>query len=155
VTGAAEAPDPTAAIAGARRPLEGVVSAGQPTPQELERAAAAGVRTVVNLRADGEAGFEWEAEAAERLGLRYVRIPIGGPGDLTRENAERLDAALREAQGPVLVHCASGNRVGALLALREAWFAGRAPAAALAVGIDAGLTKLEAATREKLGLPPP
>jgi uncharacterized protein (TIGR01244 family) len=126
----------------------------QPTPDELERAAAAGVRTVVNLRADGETGFDWEAESAERLGLRYVRIPIRGAVDLTPDNAARLDAVLRDAPGPALVHCASGNRVGALLALREAWHRGQDPAAALAVGLDAGLTNLEPVIREKLGLPP-
>jgi hypothetical protein len=53
----------------------------------------------------------------------------------------------------VLLHCASANRVGALLALREAWHRGAEPQAALAVGIEAGLTGLEPATREKLGLP--
>jgi protein tyrosine phosphatase (PTP) superfamily phosphohydrolase (DUF442 family) len=82
--------------------------------------------------------------------LRYVELPIAGASDLTRENVERLDRALRDAlpAGPVLLHCASGNRVGALLALRETWLRGAEPEAALALGRAAGLAGLEAKTRE-------
>jgi uncharacterized protein (TIGR01244 family) len=135
--------------------LRTVRSTGQPTAQELEHAAEGGVRTVINLRTDGEPGFEWEAAAVERLGLLYVHIPIGGPGDLTRENVARFDAALDAAiaRGPVLVHCASGNRNGALFALREAWRESTPPDRALAIGRAAGLTGLEPAVRTLLGLP--
>jgi uncharacterized protein (TIGR01244 family) len=153
--GAAEPPAAAAAIPGAWTPLDGVLSAGQPTPPQLEHAARAGLKTVINLRSEAEAGFEWERAAAERLGLRYVPLPVAGAADLTRENVERLDRALREALagGPVLLHCASGNRVGALLALREAWLHGAEPEAALAFGRASGLTGLEPQTRELLGLP--
>jgi len=143
-------------IPNAKTPLEGLLSGGQPTPEQLEQAARVGFETVINLRTDGEPGFEWEAQKVESLGLRYVRIPIGGAPDLTRANAQRLDDALRDAlgQGPVLMHCSSGNRNGALLALREAWIRGAAPEAALALGSAAGLTRLEAEVRRLLDLPP-
>lgn len=139
-----------------RMPFEGVWTGGQPTPEQLEQVALARWRTVINLRADGEPGFEWERETAERLGLRYVHLPIHGAADLTRTNVERLDSELRDAlvAGPVLLHCASGNRVGALLALREAWLRGAEAEAALKLGLAAGLAGLEPATRELLGLPP-
>jgi len=44
---------------------------------------------------------------------------------------------------PVLVHCMSGNRVGALFALRAFWLQGMSAVEALAVGRRYGLTKLE------------
>ena len=142
------------AIRNARVPLDGVLSGGQPTLEQIEAAAASGFATVINLRTPKEPGFEWEPEAVERSGIRYVHIPVDGASGLTRENVERIDAALRAAlaEGPVLLHCASGNRIGAALALRAAWLEGAEPEAALKLGLAAGLTRLEPHIRKTLGL---
>jgi uncharacterized protein (TIGR01244 family) len=147
---------PLVALRNARVPLDGVLSGGQPTREQIEAAAKAGYRTVINLRTPEESGFEWEAEAVERLGMRYVSIPVAGSEGLTRENVERIDAALVAAaeQGPVLLHCASGNRIGAVLALRQAWIQGVEPEAALKFGRASGMTGLAGTTRELLGLEP-
>ena len=141
-------------IKNARIPITGVLSGGQPTPEQIEDAARAGFHTVINLRTDEEPGFEWERETVEGLGMRYVQIPVTGASGLTRENVERIDAALSEAleAGSVLLHCGSGNRIGAVLALREAWLRDADAGAALDHGLASGLTKLEPATRELLGL---
>jgi protein tyrosine phosphatase (PTP) superfamily phosphohydrolase (DUF442 family) len=63
--------------------------------------------------------------------------------------AEKLDAILAEADGPVLVHCGSGNRVGALLALRAS-INGASDEEALELGRQAGLTRAEAVVLERL-----
>ncbi len=141
-------------IPNARVPLEGVLSGGQPTPEQIEAAARAGFRTVINLRTEQEPGFEWEREAVEKLGMRYVQMPVTGPESLTRESVERFDAELRRAQeaGPVLLHCASGNRIGAILALRAAWVQGVDPEQALEYGRASGMTRMEKSARELLGL---
>lgn len=145
------------AIPNARVPLDGVLSGGQPTAEQIAAAGRSGFRTVINLRTDAEDGFAWEGPAVESAGMRYVRVPVDGAEGLTRETVQRVDAALGEAlaAGPVLLHCGSGNRIGAVLALRAAWIEGVAPADALHVGLASGLTRLEGATRERLGLPPP
>jgi uncharacterized protein (TIGR01244 family) len=141
-------------IPNARIPLEGVLSGGQPTTEQIEAAARAGFRTVINLRTDQESGFEWEREAVEGLGMRYVQIPVAGADGLTHDNIELIDAALREARqsGPVLLHCGSGNRIGAVLALRAAWLQKIDAAEALDYGLASGLTRLEGKTRELLDL---
>ena len=92
-------------IPGARIPMAGVLSGGQPTRQQIEAAAVGGFGTVINLRVDQETGFEWEAETVEGLGMRYVSIPVAGSKGLTLENVHQLDAALSEAAaaGPVLL----------------------------------------------------
>ena len=64
----------------------------------------------------------------------------------------RLWQALQGAPGKVLVHCSTGNRAGALMAL-AAHAQGLPAADALALGKAAGLTGLEPAVRGKLGLP--
>ncbi len=156
-TATAAPPTALVPIRNARVPLDGVLSGGQPTPEQIRAAAGAGYRTVINLRSEQETGYEWEAQLVEKLGMRYVHVPVAGAGGLTPENVERIDAALREAQqaGPVLFHCASGNRIGAVLALRAAWRQDVDAEQALQFGLDAGLTRLEGATRQLLGLPDP
>lgn len=131
-------------------PLPDVVSAGQPSAAELATAKAAGIRRVINLRPPSEdAGFD-EAAAVADLGLPYTVIPVAGPEDLTLATVKRLDEALAEGEGPVLVHCASANRVGALLALRAAWLQGVKPEAALALGTAGGLTRMAPLVAELL-----
>ena len=144
-------------IRNARVPIAGVLSGGQPTEEQFEAAAAAGFRTVINLRTEKEPGFEWEAELVEELGMRYVLIPVAGAQGLTQKNVKRLDRALGKARdlGPVLLHCGSGNRIGAMLALRAAWIEDQSPEDALAYGRASGLTGLEQTTREILGLSKP
>ena len=56
------------------------------------------------------------------------------------------------AQGPLLLHFATGNRVGALTALKAVWLDGMTPDAALVLGRATGLTRLEPAVRAALGL---
>ena len=134
------------------QPLPQVYTAGQPSEEQLTQAAAAGVRTVIDLRqADEARGFD-EAAAVAGHGLRYVQVPVSGAEGLTVANARALQQALEAARadGPVLLHCASGNRVGALLALIHAKLDGGDTEAAIALGRQAGLTKLEPATRAAL-----
>lgn len=134
----------------AGQPFADVATAGQPSPEQLRAAKAHGLRRIVNLRPHSEPiGFDEAAVAAE-LGIDYVNIPVAGPGDLSADKARALDAALRDAGGPVLVHCASSNRVGALFALR-AQQQGQSAEAALEVGRAAGLRAMEPVVRQLLG----
>ena len=132
----------------------GLKTGGQPDAAQLRAFAADGGKVVIDLRHEDEARGYDETALARELGLRYVRLPIVGAADLDDANAAALDRALKDAQGPVLLHCASGNRVGALLALTAAKYEGLAPEAALELGRQAGLKSLEPVVRERLGIPP-
>lgn len=132
------------------QPRPDLITAGQPSAQQLREAATDGVTTVIDLhRPDEDRGYD-EAAVAEQLGLRYVRLPISGAGDITEANARTLQRLLRQDGGKTLLHCASGNRAGALLALIEARINGVPVEAALAHGRDAGLTSLEPTVRAVL-----
>jgi uncharacterized protein (TIGR01244 family) len=122
-------------------------AAGQPTPAQLAELAREGVRTVINLRGTDEPCEFDEAAEAARLGLRYVTLPIAGPGDLDRERVRRFGTLLDDArrEGGVLIHCASSNRVGAMVALDETLNRGCELADALERGRAAGLKTLEPA----------
>ncbi len=134
------------AEAGAVRPVNGITSAGQPDEPQFKVFADSGYTTVIDIRTEGEDRGLDEAAVLEALGMEYVRLPIGR-GDITIEKARELDALLEGREGPVLVHCASGNRVGALLALRVFDKTGDAELA-LETGRAGGMTRLEDQVRK-------
>lgn len=88
--------------------------ASMPTAADLEEARAMGVKTVVNLRRPAEHADFDEAAAVAALGLVYVNLPISGASDLTDEVIEQAREFLNRAERPLLLHCASANRVGAV-----------------------------------------
>jgi uncharacterized protein (TIGR01244 family) len=115
----------------------------QPAAEAIAALPAAGVRTVIDLRPDAETPDLDEKAVVERSGMVYRSLPIAGAAGLTRANVTAFDRMLTEAkEGKVLVHCASGNRVGALMALRARWVLGKNADEALAIGKAAGLTGL-------------
>jgi protein tyrosine phosphatase (PTP) superfamily phosphohydrolase (DUF442 family) len=104
-----------AGIPNACRLLPGVVTGGQPGAADLQRFADAGGGIVLDLRDPMEPRPYDEPAAARGLGLEYVNVPVGA-GTLNDQTLERVLGVLRGAgDRPVLVHCASGNRVGGAL----------------------------------------
>jgi protein tyrosine phosphatase (PTP) superfamily phosphohydrolase (DUF442 family) len=76
--------------------------------------------------------------------MDYLNLPIAGASDLTLENTKAMEKLIaRIGETPALIHCASGNRVGALMALRASWIDDLGEEAALQIGRDYGLTKME------------
>jgi uncharacterized protein (TIGR01244 family) len=131
-------------------PLEGITTAAQPSAEQLAAAAESGFKVVIDLRGTNEdRGMADEKSTVETLGMSYVALPIDGAGGVTYANATALDKLVAEADGPVLIHCSSGNRAGALLTLRNK-LAGADNESALALGIASGLTSLKPAVEQKL-----
>ena len=131
-------------------PAPGVYVAGALAASDIASLKADGVREVIDLRADAETPDFDEAAAVRAAGLRYANLPVAGADGLTRDRVVAFDRQLRAAKRPVLVHCASGNRVGAMAALRGAWLQGLDADAAVAEGRRWGLKGLEAEVRHKL-----
>lgn len=133
-----------------KRASANMLSAGQPDALQFRAAADAGVQHVINLRPLPEQG-EDQAPMIEDLGMRYHHLPIAGPQDLNAHTVAMLDGLLAEiGDKPTVFHCASGNRVGALLALRAAWHQGKSVDEALEVGRNTGMTKIEPAVAQIL-----
>ena len=133
------------------RASETVLVGGQPSKEVLQEAAEAGYEVVVNFRSRAEDPGYDEAAAAAEAGLAYFRVPVAGASGLTRENVLLFDAVQEQVgDRPALMHCASGNRVGAIHALHGARFEDMSVEEALAYGRRYGLTSLESAVRERL-----
>ena len=134
---------------GTVEPVDGITSSGQPGKESLQVFANAGYAAIIDLRGVQEnRGFD-EPAAVQELGMEYIAFPIEGRDAINFDNAGELDDLIRAQNGPVLVHCGSGNRVGALLALRASLL-GADETAALETGRAGGLTRLEETVRERL-----
>jgi uncharacterized protein (TIGR01244 family) len=95
-----------------RRVTEDLSVAPQISVADVEEAARAGFKTLINNRPDGEdpsqpSGHEIEA-AARAAGLAYFHIPVrGGP---TPEQVETTQRVIENGDKPVLAFCRSGTR---------------------------------------------
>lgn len=134
--------------AGKVEPVDGLSTAGQPDEAAFKVFADSGYAAIIDLRTEGEDRGLDEAAVVEDLGMEYVLMPIGR-GDITFEKAAELRRLLDQYDEPVLLHCGSANRVGALLALQEYAETGDREAS-LEAGREAGLTGLEGAVIEEI-----
>lgn len=129
--------------------VDGMTASGQPDAAALEVFAESGYAAVIDLRGpDEERGFDQQA-AVEDLGMDYINLPVVGRDGISFDNARRLSEILDRYDAPVLVHCGSSNRVGALVAL-GASLDGAEDEVAIEAGRKAGLTRLEGVVRERL-----
>ena len=101
-------------LRGAKFPQPDVLFGGQPTEAQLEAMAADGLGFVLDLRAEGEdRGFD-ESAALQGLDIAYLNLPVDAERLTEPATFERFIETMKKLDGPTLVHCASGNRVGAL-----------------------------------------
>lgn len=132
-------------------PAEHRVASGRLQPGDVTALKQAGVRQVIDLSADSETPAFDEAAAVRAAGIGYHNLPIHGATGLTRANLARFDQLLRQAGAQeTLIHCASSNRVGAMIALRAAMIQAKPVEAAVAEGRRWGLRSMEPAVRERL-----
>jgi protein tyrosine/serine phosphatase len=106
----------------------------QPTPADLRREKARGLKTVICLRS-GPALGSWplEREACEMLGLDLHRVNIRGREAPRKSDLLALLDLFAAIQYPVLVHCKSGaDRTGFITAVYLMAIEGRAPEEAAA-----------------------
>lgn len=125
------------------QPVDGITAAGQPDMAALKVFADSGYVAIVDMRGpDEDRGMDDEKGVVEGLGMEYVAFPITSEDELSFDRARELDTLIQTYDGPVLVHCASSNRVGAILALRHS-LNGASDEEALQHGKQGGLTRLE------------
>jgi protein tyrosine phosphatase (PTP) superfamily phosphohydrolase (DUF442 family) len=88
---------------------------GAPGKADLRALAAAGVTTVVDLRA--EHGLVIPEELLAELGITRVAIPIRDGQTPTTEQVARFFEAVDASEGPVYLHCGAGvGRTGTMAA---------------------------------------
>ncbi|WP_321961081.1 TIGR01244 family sulfur transferase [Paraburkholderia sp. J7] len=98
-------------------------SADQITPDDLAAIHAAGYRSIICNRPDGEGGEAQPTSqalrtAAAQLGLQFAYLPVK-PGQITADAAAQFAQLLVDLPGPVLAYCRSGNRATNLYRLAQ------------------------------------
>ncbi|MGQ4277153.1 fused DSP-PTPase phosphatase/NAD kinase-like protein [Pseudidiomarina sp. E22-M8] len=145
------ASDAVTSIYNFSQPAPNHAAGGQPKKHEIGLLADAGVDMVINLRSHPEMTDIHEAQWTTENQLAYYHIPIAGADGLTQENVKLFHQTLwLNEDKNIFMHCASSNRVGAMMALRAAWFQGADQEAALAIGEQYGMTSLRKRVEELL-----
>jgi uncharacterized protein (TIGR01244 family) len=85
----------------------------------IPKLKALGFTSILDLRGPDE-GTASEKEAAESTGLRYFNIPVTDGLPTTFQIIEFAHVVEDPANAPLLIHCGSANRVGAMWALYRA-----------------------------------
>jgi uncharacterized protein (TIGR01244 family) len=120
---------------------QNVYRGAQPTAEGLKSLASLGVKTIVDLR-HGKEHADGERQAAEKIGLRYINVPMSGLTAPTDEEITSILAVLNAADsGPVFVHCREGkDRTGVVIAswriAHDHWSNDRALAEAKSYGMS-------------------
>ncbi len=95
-----------------------VYLAAQPSETDLAKLKEAGLKTVINLRGEGENTKFDEGKALADLGIEpanYHNPGFNSAQTLSDPIFRRVrDLLTNKTNEPVLLHCASGNRVGAV-----------------------------------------
>jgi protein tyrosine phosphatase (PTP) superfamily phosphohydrolase (DUF442 family) len=113
---------------------------GQPTDQAYAKAAASGFRSVLSLRTAGEGvDLMRERSLVEKNNLRYFNIPVVSSTPRPEQADEFLRLVKEKSNHPMLINCASANRVGAFMmifrVLEQGWAENKALEEALKIGL--------------------
>jgi uncharacterized protein (TIGR01244 family) len=87
--------------------------APQISEDDIDEIAAAGFKTIIANRPDGEGGVDQPRMGAirtrsEEKGITFIALPFSGAP--TPEIIERMQSILAEAPAPVLAYCRTGTR---------------------------------------------
>jgi tyrosine-protein phosphatase SIW14 len=94
-----------------------VYRGAQPTTEGFNRLARMGVKTVLDLRENGDRSYR-EARVVTALGMRYVNVPMSGLTPPTEGEITKILALLEAGTADIVfVHCMRGaDRTGAVIA---------------------------------------
>jgi protein tyrosine phosphatase (PTP) superfamily phosphohydrolase (DUF442 family) len=119
---------------------ENFATGGQPTGAAYAKAAASGFSSVLSLRTATE-GIDLRRERAqvESKKMRYFNIPVNSSSPRAEQADEFLRVARDKANHPMLVNCATANRVGAFMMIlrvvEQGWSEEKALEEAIKIGL--------------------
>jgi protein tyrosine phosphatase (PTP) superfamily phosphohydrolase (DUF442 family) len=102
-------------VPNAGQPLPHLLTGGQPSAEQFAKLKASGVEVILDIRDPMEPRPYDEPAEVRRLGMEYVNVSVrqGALDDRTMDAV--LTELRRNRNRPLLIHCASANRVGGAL----------------------------------------
>jgi protein tyrosine phosphatase (PTP) superfamily phosphohydrolase (DUF442 family) len=117
-----------------------VATGAQPTGDAYSKAAANGFHSVLNLRTRREAiDLDRERAQVEKAKMRFFNIPVDSSAPRPEQADEFIRLLKEPANQPMLITCASANRVGAFMTIYRVVVEGWSEDKALAEGKKIGL----------------
>lgn len=107
-----------AGVPNAGKVTEQLYRGAQPRISSLAQLKEVGITTIVDLRAEDAAMRDQEKKEADRLGVRFVSIPVGGWANPTNDEIARFLSLFEGgSKERVFVHCHYGeDRAGVFVA---------------------------------------
>jgi uncharacterized protein (TIGR01244 family) len=124
-----------------------VACGGATTPEAVPELKKMGYKSIINLRLPTEAGanVDAEAEAAKTAGINFYNIPFSGQAPDPKVADQFLDVITSAGNEPAYIHCAAGNRAGAMWMIKrlaiDHWDTDRAYTEAAALGLTSPALK--------------
>jgi uncharacterized protein (TIGR01244 family) len=126
---------------------ESIATGAQPTDNAFAKLSENGFKAVLNLRTANEGvDLAHEQSLVEKAGMKYVNIPVVGSAPKPEQAEEFINAVSDKSNHPMLIHCASANRVGAFVMIyrvvKQGWAEDKALEEATRIGLTSpGLKK--------------
>ena len=100
----------------------------QPSPADLKKWKACGVRTIINLRGDNPGGrYFLEEEACKELDLKFVTFRVFSREAPSRDALHGARKLFEEIEYPAMMHCKSGADRAGLMSVLYLFFHEGAP----------------------------
>jgi protein tyrosine phosphatase (PTP) superfamily phosphohydrolase (DUF442 family) len=126
---------------------ESYATGAQPSDEAFDKLAANGFHSVLNLRtAEEGVDLEKERKLVTQAGMRYFSIPVVSSAPRAEQADEFIRLVKNKSNHPMLIHCASANRVGAFMMIyrtvEHGWTEDMAYEEAVKIGLSSeGLKK--------------
>jgi protein tyrosine phosphatase (PTP) superfamily phosphohydrolase (DUF442 family) len=124
-----------------------VACGGATTPEAVPELKKMGFASIINLRLPSEAGanVEGEAAAAKAADIKFFSIPFSGQSPDPKVADAFLAAITTKGNEPAYIHCAAGNRAGAMWMIKrlvvDHWDTEKAFTEATALGLTSPALK--------------
>jgi protein tyrosine phosphatase (PTP) superfamily phosphohydrolase (DUF442 family) len=124
-----------------------VACGGATTPEAVPEIKKMGYASIINLRLPSEAGanVEGEAAAAKTVGINFYNIPFSGQSPDPKVADQFLATVTDKKNEPAYIHCAAGNRAGAMWMIKrlvvDHWDTDKAYTEATALGLTSPALK--------------
>ena len=124
-----------------------VACGGATTPEAVPEIKKLGFKSIINLRLPTEAGanIDAEAAAAKTAGINFYNIPFSGQSPDPKVADKFLETIKSPGNEPAYIHCAAGNRAGAMWMIKrlvvDKWDTERAFQEATALGLTSPALK--------------
>lgn len=124
-----------------------VACGGATTPEAVPELKKMGFASIINLRLPTEAGanIDAEAAAAKAADIKFFSIPFSGQSPDPAVADRFLAAITTKGNEPAYIHCAAGNRAGAMWMIKrlvvDKWETDKAFTEATALGLTSPALK--------------